>query len=157
MGLMQRTKGKVFERAIAAQVRERWPGVIVRRASQAERADNPDVFAEGHSVLDRLWLELQDAKAPTPIAKLEQAERDVEAFHGKRVSGSPRRVPVVVWHKLASRTIWVTARLWVINNLAGWVSGPKASAVGRQVVTLELDDFLDLVDGCATAGGLTCS
>jgi hypothetical protein len=47
MGLMQREKGKRFEREIAMVIRTRWPLVLVRRASQAERADNPDVFVPG--------------------------------------------------------------------------------------------------------------
>ncbi len=138
MSAMQRNKGKRFERAIAAELRTRWPAAIVRRASQAERADNPDVFAEGAPVLARLWLELQDARQPTPALKLAQAERDAAAWQARRTPGSDRW-PVVVWHRLGERTTWATLRLGTLLALTGSTSPAQA------VVTLELGAFLDLL------------
>lgn len=137
MGKMQRQKGKVFERKIAARFRETWPDTIVRRASQAERAHNPDVFIEnGPMLLQSLWLELQDARQPTPLDKLEQAERDVDA---KR-DGRPR-APVVIWHRLAERTIWVTLRASVLDALRGNPWGD----FDRTPLTLDLDDFIAML------------
>lgn len=136
MGLMQREKGKRFERDIAALLRERWPSALVRRASQAERADNPDVFVEGHATLERCWLELQDAREPRPRDKLVQAERDIA---GRKHVGD--RWPVVIWHKLRERAICVTTRLWVLDQIRGDVQDLERG----QVVTLELGEFLELL------------
>jgi hypothetical protein len=145
MGLMQREKGKRFERGIASEIRERWPDAVVRRASQAERADNPDVFVEGGPpALRCLWLELQDAKSPTPAAKLEQAIRDVTAWQDRRGLSSSRswaRWPVVVWHRLGERTTWASLPLWVLRMLTGMERG-----IGDDlVVTLELSSLWLLV------------
>ena len=151
MGRMQREKGKRFERDVAALLRERWPDALVRRASQAERADNPDVFAEGGPrVLERLWLELQDARQPRPLDKLVQAERDATTWYEKRAlegGVAARRYPVVIWHRLAERGIQVTTRLWVFAELALEVRGERFTrgAHGAEVVTLSLQDFLGLL------------
>ncbi len=145
MGLMQRRKGRAFEQAIARQLRARWPEALVRRASQAERADNPDVFCEGGPrVLARLWLELQDARQPTPAKKIEQAENDAMRWqaHGHRAL-QPTRLPVVIWHRLAERSIQVTTRMWVLLDLVEPREGAMRSH--QEVVTLELGEFLDIV------------
>lgn len=148
MGRMQREKGKRFERTIADVFRKRWPEAIVRRASQAERADNPDVFVEGGpAVLAELWLELQDARAPDPRSKLYQAEADVLSWQARR--GQPvdrvrsRRV-VIVWHKLAERTTWVTMRLCTLLELLE----PNHLRLGQpaELVTMDLDAFLKHID-----------
>lgn len=155
MGRMQREKGKRFERDIAGRLRDRWPDVVVRRASQAERADNPDVFSEGHPVLDLLWLELQDARAPTPYAKLEQAERDVDMFHEKRVHVpgiTLRRLPFVVWHRIGERTIYVTSRMWALGALAKWTT-PHDDRLSAPI-TMPFEHFIELVNRCAKRGGL---
>jgi hypothetical protein len=145
MGLMQREKGKRFERDIAARIRERF-GCDVRRASQAERADNPDVFVP-HGVapfkLTRLWLECQDAKNPTPTKKLEQAERDVEAWTSKRESYVPRW-PVVIWHQLGDRTSYATMRINTLLDIVQPV--PDAESELRQVVTVELEQFFEMLE-----------
>jgi len=140
--LMQREKGKRFERDIADRIRRRWPKVIVRRSSQAERADNPDVFAEGDPVLERLWLELQDAKAPTPQAKLAQAERDAAAWCATRGRGV--RWPVVVWHRLGERTTWVTLRLAVLLDLVAPL--PDVQDERQHAVTVTLEAFFDMLE-----------
>lgn len=147
MGLMQRQKGKRFEREIAARLRQLWPDAVTRRASQAERADNPDVFVEGGPpLLSMLWLELQDARDPTPTAKLEQAERDVSLWQQHRLAGdSPirewKRYPVVVWHRLGGRTVYVTTRLWVATTLA--MEAP--TLIPNLELTMSFDAFITLL------------
>ncbi len=142
MGKRSTTKGKVFERAIANQLRERWSHALIRRSSQGERADEADVFAEGTPQLERLWLELQDSKAPTPLMKLLQAEGDIAAV---MMRGRRERLPVVIWHRIREHTIQATTRLYVLDLLRG------ASPIRRseEVVTIELGAFLDIVKGIA--------
>ncbi len=130
---MQRRKGRRYEQDIANVFREWWPSAVVRRASQAERADNPDVFvADGPPLLKRLWLELTDSRAPNPSEKLWQAERDIahRVYHRDRL-------PVVVWHRLRERESHVTTRLWVLDVIRG-VTG----SVNPLTVTMTLDDFI---------------
>jgi hypothetical protein len=136
MGAMQRTKGATFERKIASILRLRWPNATVHRSSQADRAYDSDVVIDGGPEWTRnLWLELQDARHPNPRAKLAQAERDV---------GHRPRCPIVIWHKLSERTIWVTLRwetMLLLINIG--MSDPQLS---HPVVTLELSDFLAVVE-----------
>lgn len=115
----QREKGKAFERKVAAMIRAKWPKALVRRASQAERAHNPDVFVEGGPrILQRLWLELQDAAHPTPHAKLEQAVRDVACDPRRRALASDDyRIPVAVTHKRGAREILVTMNVGDLMNI----------------------------------------
>ncbi len=141
MGKMQRTKGKVFERRIAAALRVFWPDAEIRRSSQAERAYEADVFARGAPVLERLWLELNDARAPQPLKKLVQAERDLATAPFNR-----SRYPVVVWHRIREHVEWVTTRLWVVDRLR---YSPDCDASGNLVVTMQLPDFIDLLQGAA--------
>lgn len=151
MGLMQRNKGKRYERAIAAELRAIWPDAIVRRASQAERADNPDVFIEGGPpVLARLWLELQDARVPTPMQKLEQAERDAVAWYACRVERyghepAMQRLPVVVWHRIGERQSHVTTRLWVLDRVRGY----SVAVASLQSITLSFSSFVFLLNDYA--------
>jgi hypothetical protein len=144
MGLMQRQKGKAFERKIAAMLRSHWPEAVIRRASQAERADNPDVFIEGGPpILARLWLEMQDARAPTPIEKLGQAERDIHAWNVRRgvAYQLDHRLPVAIWHRLGERKIWVTTRMWVVDALR------VSSAFGCRTIpiTMALEDLIHVL------------
>lgn len=147
MGLMSREKGKSYERKVADMLRKRWPAVIVRRASQAERADNPDVFVEGNWVLAKLWLECQDARKPTPRDKLRQAEVDVLSWQHRRglpVDRVRSRWPVVIWHRLGERTSYATMR---VNTLLDIVQPiPDAESELREVVTVELDAFLRMLE-----------
>jgi len=146
MGLMQRTKGKVFERKIAALLRQRWPEAVVRRASQAERAHNPDVFVErGPGWLSGIWLELQDARNPNPRAKLEQAERDIIA------SVDPLRDAIIVWHRLAEHAIWATLRTGAYLRLLR-SSGRMIEDQHNALVTMEIDDLLDVVEAAQRSG-----
>lgn len=138
MGLKSRTKGKVFERQVAAVLRARWPEALVRRASQGERADEADVFATGHPALEKLWLELHDAARPHPIDKLYQAERDVLAARKK---GGRRRLPVVIWHRIRERVINVSTRMCIVNELASGYHDEDCQAV----ITMDLEAFLALL------------
>lgn len=144
MSRMQRTKGKVFERRIARVLAKRFEGVVAKRSSQAERADNADLITYGGPpALARLWLELNDAIAPQPLAKLAQAERDTQV--AKKKLGGIERMPVVVWHRIREREVWATCRLEVVRALAGWPQ-MAAQVVWPHVVTMTLSDFLDLVE-----------
>jgi hypothetical protein len=138
MSAMQREKGKAYERAIARVLREVFPAADVRRSSQADRAANSDVVITGSPLFERLWLELHDARDPIPLAKLQQAERDIEL--ARRASDRLNRLPVVIWHRIRERSHQVTTRLWVVDELRG-VSAHSRTAV----VTLDLQAFLELV------------
>ena len=133
-GRGRRRKGHDFERAIASQLRSLWPDATVRRASQADRAHQSDVYVTGGpAFLEQLWLELQDSRSPTPLAKLEQAEQDV-------LSGACfERLPVVIWHKTAERTTWATMRLWVLDAIRGVYR--FGSGGDLTVVTIDADDL----------------
>lgn len=141
MAKLSREKGKRFERLIASELRSRWPDAVIRRASQAERADNPDVFCEGGPpILARLWLELQDSRTPTPLGKLQQAEHDTLAWHAKRPTIPTLRLPVVIWHRIREVKTYATLRLATLDAICG-----ALHVVRDQVVQLELGDLLDLV------------
>ena len=148
MGLLSRTKGKVFERRICAILRERWPDIVVHRSSQADRAYQADIVVEsgGPAVLRKLWLECHDSKAPNPRAKLEQAERDLCALipEWHWLYDSP--TAVVVWHRTGERTHWVTMRLHGLVLMPG-ASDAVVTDDLPQLVTLELGEFLDMLEG----------
>jgi hypothetical protein len=150
MSKMQREKGKAYERAIARVLRAVFPAATVRRSSQADRAANSDVVITGDARLERLWLELQDARAPTPEAKLRQAERDLNEL-ARRATDRIDRLPVVIWHRIRERSHQVTTRLWVVDELRG------VSAIGGRavVVTLDLRAFIELVSRGATTAAAT--
>jgi hypothetical protein len=139
---MQREKGKRFEREVASQLRERFPWAIVRRGSQAERADMPDVFFQGpHAwadrLLGRLWFECQDSRTPTPFAKLDQAERDIRArcVHGYAIA---------VWHKTGARFSCATMRLGTLQEIM--TGNEDAKGVNRhEYVTLTLDGLIEVI------------
>lgn len=137
MGLLSRTKGKVFERKVANVLRAKWPGIEVRRSSQADRAVQSDIYvANGNAKLERIWWELTSSKQPSPETKLEQAERDVSS------SCALTRLPVVVWHRYGERTSYATTRLWVLDAVRG-----VTSPVRSEAVTMPLDQFLDVLSG----------
>lgn len=140
MSAMSTTKGKVYERLIASKLRAVFPSSEVRRSSQADRAGNSDVTVTGHPVLERLWLELHDARKPNPIVKLVQAERDCERADG---IGSLWLLPVVVWHRIREQSHQVTTRLWVLDVLRECV---VPSVHSERVVTMDLHDFLALLE-----------
>ena len=137
----QREKGKAFERKVAAILRAQWPGALVRRASQAERAHNPDVFAEGGpKLLQRLWMELQDSASATPAKKLAQATRDVEADPRTYARGE-HRLPVAITHRLGSRAIEATLNLGDLMDIVD----PSRIHAEDGNITMSLGAFLDVV------------
>lgn len=141
MGLISRRKGRAFEQRIAREFRQRWPEALVRRASQAERADNPDVFIEGGApLLSSLWLEMHDARNPIVVKKLAQAERDVRDLHVPRSC-----VPIVIWHKLGERSIQVTMRSWAF----AWFAYDEAHPDSEYVVTMDFGSFMRLIESAA--------
>jgi hypothetical protein len=135
--MMQRRKGKVFEREIASTLRAVFPLATVHRSSQADRAYHPDVVIEGNAPMlaKRLWLELQDARKPAPLDKLAQAERDCSEWG--------LRIPVVVWHRYRERSLNVTLRLDALNLLAGSQWHP--SEFMGIPVTCDWEQFLDVL------------
>ena len=140
----QREKGKTFERKVARILRTRWRHALVRRASQAERAHNPDVFVEdGPRVLKRLWLELQDSAHPTPSAKLAQARRDIAADPRRYQSGT-HRLPVAVTHQLGSTKILATMDIADVIEVLGLPIGGARVEAGE--VTMPLDTLLSFVE-----------
>lgn len=149
MSAMQRRKGRRFEQQIARELRAVFPAAEVRRTSQADRAANSDVVITGDPKLERLWLELQDACDPTPLAKLAQAERDCErAGPPARDPAWLSRWPVVIWHRIRERTHQVTTRLWVLDVLR--FDGVQDAIGDRRistVVTLDLEQFIALLGG----------
>lgn len=148
MGLKSRRKGKAFERAIAAEMRKFWPEALIRRASQGERADNSDVFVEyGPEFLRTLWLELEDAIDPNPHKKLAQAEEDVARV--SKIVGSPTRYPIVIWHKIRARTIFVAMRAKIFDYLRGHPQLPSV-VTSDLMVTIELPDFLAILSHMTT-------
>lgn len=144
MGLMQRRKGRAFEQRIATILRSSFPGIDVRRSSQADRAVQSDVYCTGHSLLERLWLELQDARNPTPLVKLEQAERDVSAVL-VRANGTgwrfDDRLPIVIWHRIREQAVHVTMRLWVLDGIRSMCR----TRSDVHAVTMTLDDLLAIL------------
>lgn len=115
MSKLSRTKGGAFERKIARELREAMPRATVRRSQQAHRAYEPDVVIEGNapSIARRLWLELTDSRAPSPLDKLGQAERDTMTL------AEDDAMPLVVWHRTGAKSVQVTARLGVLCEVLG--------------------------------------
>lgn len=143
-GKANRRKGHDFERDVANDLRARWPSAIIRRASQGERADNPDCFVDsGPALLKRMWLEGQCSVSPRPLDKLSQAERDVLAWHAARPDARPERLPVVVWHRTGERTSYVTTRLWVLDAMRG-----QLRRRSDMPITMPWPAFLDELAAC---------
>ena len=145
MSKMQRDKGKRFERQIARKLKEFFPehSETIRRSIQSREAEESDVTG-----LPGLWIECQDARLPTPLKKLEQAERDVRANKLEATI-----IPIAITHKIRNKAILVTLRLSHLHFIFGHhvndyrFSAPfalESSTVTPHVVVL-LDDFLDIV------------
>lgn len=150
----QREKGKTFERAIAAQARLLWPDAIIRRGSQAERADNSDVFFEhGPSLLKKLWLELQDAANPTPMGKMLQAEGDIASVKAR--GGNGDRYAIVIWHKLRERKIQVTMRSKTYDDLRRIPPTARLALQDHALITMQLEDFFSLLQALVVTEGET--
>lgn len=140
----QREKGKAFERKVARILRARWRHALVRRASQAERAHNPDVFVEdGPRILQRLWMELQDSARPAPSAKLAQAQRDIAA-DPRRYELGYHRLPVAITHELGSTRILATMDINDVNTILQSVASARPVEQGE--VTMSLDTLLAFIE-----------
>ena len=137
MGKMQREKGKRFERQVAEILRGYFPGATVHRSSQADRAFASDVVVEGDApdMARAIWWECQDAREPTPRAKLEQAERDIA---GRELLDGIKHA-VVVWKKTGGRTVHVLMRL---ETMARCMRTSWPSMSNLVVVQLEIGEFL---------------
>lgn len=147
---LSRDKGKVFERKIARILRERFPqhAADVRRSDQGHGAADSDVTG-----LPWIWVECQDAREPTPVAKLEQAEADLGAATGDAAA----KIPIAITHKLRSRSMQVMLRLSSLDRIASVAVGETPASlevadVGFTPVTLELGDFLDLLAEAVRVG-----
>lgn len=147
-GRQRRRKGHDFERRIAAELRELWPGADVHRSSQAERARQSDVVIAGDvpELAKRLWLELQDARRPAPLDKLKQAQKDAwpspwDASGRAVVQLNKDYLPLVVWHRLGERSIQVTTTMSVAMQVLG-IDGPEFSEGYGTVVTLDWSALL---------------
>lgn len=138
MSLMQRTKGKVFERSIATHLRRAFPLATIRRSIQSHRAYEPDVCVDGNApdLARRLWLECHDARDPAPLEKLAQAERDCRR-------AAMWRIPVVVWHRYRERRVQATLRLDALMVLTGSPFQPS-EFVGMPV-TCDWEQLLDVL------------
>ena len=83
-----------------------------------------------------LWIEAQDSQAPTPLVKLEQAERDLRA-------AKTQRLPVAVTHKKGARSIQITLR---ICSLCTLLSEPTADVrrfgTYPYPITMDFQEFL---------------
>ena len=158
MGAMQRRKGKVYEREVARILRGAFPAADVRRTSQADRAGNSDVIVTGSPLFEQLWLELNDARDPNPLAKLQQAEHDIELARPSR-GGVALRLPIVIWHRIRERSHQVTTRLWVLDAIRGRPHGafeelaehgPLNVDLDEAAVTLDLGAFIAILKALAT-------
>jgi hypothetical protein len=137
MGLISRQRGKSFERKIAAAIRKRIPSIApdVRRSIQSRKAEESDVTG-----VPGWWIECQDAANPTPVEKLEQAERDSIAT---QVAGGELCWCVAITHRKRSQTIQASMRLRALTMLT---SGRyPESALSEAVVTLDFNDFLSIL------------
>lgn len=152
IGRRSRQQGKEYERAVATYLRERYPGVDVRRASQAERAANSDIFVvspgpKGPEVLTRVWWELTRSVSPNVSAKLAQAEGD--CLRNGHTGGPAWRIPVVVWNlRGARREDSVTLRAQSLNLLQALARHEPPSGIEgwNPPVMLGLDAFLVLLE-----------
>jgi len=152
IGRRSRQQGKEYERGFARYLRERYPGADVRRASQAERAANSDVFVvfpgQGPYLLTRIWWELTRGASPNVPAKLVQAERD--CLRNGHTGGPGWRIPVVVWNlRGARREDAVTLRaseLLKLTSTAAYLQPGPAVPGWNPMLTLGLDAFLVLLE-----------
>lgn len=122
-GLLSRTKGKVFERLVAADIRKALPAATVRRSIQSHKAWESDVVIEGDvpAVVKRIWLEATNSRKPNISEKLAQSESDA-------AKAGPDRLPILVWRRTGSRVCYVSARLCVLGKIMGFATESQAIA-----------------------------
>lgn len=126
-GLRSRRKGAAFEREMAKRFREVLPEA--KRGLQMQSgAEAPDVDAAP------FWCECKVGASPRMEAALEQAERD--APNG--------RIPIAVTKRDYRQPI-LGIRLGELISLA--YSCGENPPEEDPIVSLRLDDFLELIDG----------
>lgn len=138
LGKRSRRSGHDFEREIVRTVKDEFQdrewAEGVRRSDQGHRADLPDVCG-----WPGLWSECQSAVKPTPVKKLEQAERDSK---GRRV------IPIAITHRKRTAAKRVTMRA---EHFAWLIARYKRLTEKETTIPVEmsLDDFLLLYEGAA--------
>jgi hypothetical protein len=144
-GRRSRNKGKAFELVVRDQFKIVLPHVAnltIRRSLQAERAWDADLIVEGDGNLPAwllsLWLECEHANDPDPKVKLIQARRDVERFIART---SRRRLPLVVWRKTHSRSVYASTDLATLLELLGQ-DVPREMLGSGSLVTMLLTELL---------------
>lgn len=133
---MSRRKGRRYEQQVCRLLRAAFPGREVHRASQAERAREPDVSVAGVPI----WFELEDARDPSPGDKMRQAVRDC--------AGTRWPTPVVVWHLTGARRSQATMRLpHLVLASVQLGAVPLVDFPGRDaaLATVDLGDALALL------------
>lgn len=146
MGMKSRRKGKVFERAIAARLRDEFPehAESIRRSDQGNGAATCDVTG-----MPMLWIECQDASRENsdPIGKLQQAIADAPE----------EEFPVAVTHVKGARSIECTMR--ASDFLRLWLAAETPNLT-KVPVTFDWEDFLRLVHAALPKleldGGVLC-
>ena len=122
-GRQARRLGHGFERLLAAADRKRWPGVVVKRADQGQRAYLPDfyVYSGGPSLARDLWREACNAERVDPQKKLRQAEEDIASLTSDRAD---RWLPMVVYRRKRSHQILAMLRHETLLAIARVVQPP---------------------------------
>ena len=146
-GRQARRLGHGFERLLAAADRKRWPGVVVKRADQGQRAYLPDfyVYSGGPSLARDLWRECINAEHVDVSRKLRQAEEDIASLKSDRAD---RWLPMVVWRKKRSRSILATLRHETLLALASAItvaSGPGTFDLWALPITVDYESLMGLV------------
>ena len=132
-GRASKLKGKVFERAVVAAIRDWWPAA--RRGLGQARDSGEECDVEGTP----FWIECKHRKQVDVKAAVRQAEEDSLAAHEQH--GQYTRPPVVIWRVHGTRTIHVTLRLALLVQLT---TGHRHLLDHNPLVQVTLDDWLGL-------------
>ncbi len=143
VGKRSRTKGKVFERAVAKLLRERFPhkwwADKIRRSDQGHGASLSDVTG-----VPGVWLECETGAATCPPKKHQQALRDIA-----KAKMEGQALPVVVQRKKGSPRIHAhltIADLVGMLDACGLIDHLNHDEFGGTLVRIDLVPFFDLLD-----------
>ena len=132
MGKTSRTKGKTFERWVAAQFREAYPWLDgVRRSQQGGGAEQSDVTG-----VPGLWIECRDGVADLSRTKLEQAEGDVYRAQSSAI-------PIAVCHRARAPMDSTQVYLRLSDLLPILGCNEEPDNIGA-VVSMRLVEFLEV-------------